>query len=198
MCVEYLQITIHSSFAPVTPTKQKGPLFSHSITNYFHSHRHIPSLPNATNTSANLDHGRDKSEGSELEFVVGLVKVALLSDVDTGLAPAVFGSKVGKAIKLLVTARAGVGRVIGDDKTICAESFTGLAAENITLDENLVVGSAVDGLVEEVFVQVVVDVLVAESTGGTTSTHVLPVVVVVADVEVARVKVAEGGVVSYK
>lgn len=55
-----------------------------------------------------------------------------------------------------------------------------------------------DGLVEEIFVKIVVDVLVAESTGRTTGTHVFPVVVVVADVKVAIVKVAEGSIVSDK
>jgi hypothetical protein len=54
----------------------------------------------------------------------------------------------------------------------------------------------VDGLVEEVDVEVVVDVLVPETPGRTAGAHVVPVVVVVGDVEMARVDVAEGGVVA--
>ena len=51
-------------------------------------------------------------------------------------------------------------------------------------------------LVEEVDIQVVVDVLVAEPASGTAGAHVLPVVVVVGDVEMARVEGPEGGIVA--
>lgn len=53
-----------------------------------------------------------------------------------------------------------------------------------------------DRLVQEVNVVVVVDVLVTEATGGTASALVPPVVVVVGDVQVAKVDVAEVGVVA--
>lgn len=53
----------------------------------------------------------------------------------------------------------------------------------------LVVGARVDGLVEEIDVEVVVDMLVTESTGGSARAGVFPVVVVVGDVEVAGVYV---------
>lgn len=51
-------------------------------------------------------------------------------------------------------------------------------------------------LVQIVDVQVVVHMLVAEATGGTACALVTPVVVVVGDVQVAKVDVAEGVVVS--
>jgi len=50
----------------------------------------------------------------------------------------------------------------------------------------------VDGLIQEGGVEVVVDVLVAEATGGAASADVGPVVVMVGDVEVACVYLAEG------
>jgi len=50
----------------------------------------------------------------------------------------------------------------------------------------------VDGLVEEGGVEIVVDVLVAEATGGTTCADVGPVVMMVGDVQVACVYLAEG------
>lgn len=53
-----------------------------------------------------------------------------------------------------------------------------------------------DSLVQEVLVQVVVHMLVAKATSGTTGSHVAPVVVMVCDVEVAEVEVAEGSVVA--
>jgi hypothetical protein len=56
----------------------------------------------------------------------------------------------------------------------------------------------VDGLVQEILVKVVVHMLVAETSSGSTSTHVSPVVVVVCDVKVAKVEIAEGSVVSYE
>lgn len=49
-----------------------------------------------------------------------------------------------------------------------------------------------DRLVQEVLVQVVVDVLVAEAPRGTAGARVAPVVVVVGDVQVAKVDVAQG------
>jgi hypothetical protein len=54
----------------------------------------------------------------------------------------------------------------------------------------------VQRLVPKVDVQVVVDVLVAEAPGGSARALVAPVVVVVGDVQVARVDVAEGVVVA--
>ncbi|CAF3525084.1 unnamed protein product [Fusarium graminearum] len=53
-----------------------------------------------------------------------------------------------------------------------------------------------DGLVQEVLVKVVVDVLVTESSSGSTRTHVSPVVVVVCNVKVAEVEIAEGSIVT--
>ena len=51
-------------------------------------------------------------------------------------------------------------------------------------------------LVEEVDIQVVVDVLVAEPAGGAAGAHVAPVVVVIGDVEMAGIEGPEGGVVA--
>ena len=51
-------------------------------------------------------------------------------------------------------------------------------------------------LVEEVDIQVVVDVLVAEPAGRAAGAHVAPVVVVVGDVEMAGIQGPEGGVVA--
>ena len=55
-----------------------------------------------------------------------------------------------------------------------------------------------DGLVEEVDIEVVVDVLVPETAGRTAGPHVPPVVVVVGDVEVIGVDITERGVVADK
>lgn len=48
-----------------------------------------------------------------------------------------------------------------------------------------------NGLVQEVLIQVVVDMLVTESSSGSTSTGVPPVVMVVGDVKVSRIDVSE-------
>lgn len=60
----------------------------------------------------------------------------------------------------------------------------------------LVIGSTVDSLVQEVLVEIVVNMLVAKPTGRTASSHVAPVVVMICDVEVAEVEIAEGSVVA--
>lgn len=113
-----------------------------------------------------------------------------------GREKALTGTKVRVAVELLVTADASVGRVLRDDQAVGAQGLAGLAAENVALDEDLVVGARVDGLVEEVLVEVVVDVLAAEAAGGAARAHVLPPVVVVGDVQLAGVDVAEIGVVA--
>ena len=55
-----------------------------------------------------------------------------------------------------------------------------------------------DGLVQEVLVEVVVHVLMTESSSGSTSTHVSPVVVMVCNMKMAKVEVAESSVVTYE
>lgn len=55
-----------------------------------------------------------------------------------------------------------------------------------------------DGLVEKVLVKIVIYMLMTESSGRPSSTHVAPVVVMVRDVEVAKVEVAESSVIAYK
>lgn len=101
-------------------------------------------------------------------------------------------TEVGKAVNLLVAAHARVGAVLGDDEPVRTEGLARVAAEDVALDEHLVVGARVDGLVSKVLVEVVVDVLVAEAAGGTARSRAAPVVVVVGDVQVAPVDVAQG------
>lgn len=55
-----------------------------------------------------------------------------------------------------------------------------------------------NGLVQEVFVKVVVDMLVAESASRATSTHVSPIVVVVRNVKMSVVEIAECSVVAHE
>ena len=55
-----------------------------------------------------------------------------------------------------------------------------------------------DGLVQEVLVEVVVHVLMTESSSRPTGTHVSPVVVMICNVKVAKVKVTESSVVTYE
>lgn len=73
------------------------------------------------------------------------------------------GSEVHVSINLKVSLRAGVGRVLRDDQAVGGGGSAGVAEESVGLDEHLVVGARLDGLVAVVDVQVVVDVLVAEA-----------------------------------
>lgn len=73
-------------------------------------------------------------------------------------------AKVSKSINLIISIRRGVGGVHWDDKPVGAQCLGGVAAEDVTLDEDLVVGAGVDGLVVEVIVEVVVEMLMSEST----------------------------------
>ena len=81
-------------------------------------------------------------------------------------------AKVHVSINLKVALGTAVGRVLGNDQTVSGSGSPGLAKEGVGFDEHLVVGAALDGLVAVVDVEVVVDVLVAEATGGATSTAV--------------------------
>lgn len=47
------------------------------------------------------------------------------------------GSKVGIAIKLLVTTSASVGRVHRDDKPVGAQSLASIASEDVAFNKNL-------------------------------------------------------------
>ena len=146
-----------------------------------------------TNTNASKNGERQLVEVSELVLVRGLGEVADVGDVHGGLAEVVLCAyslatislstsncdaakltlaKVHVSINLKVACGTAVGRVLGNDKTVGGSGSPGLAEESVGLDEHLIVGAALDGLVAVVDVEVVVDVLVAEATGGTTSTAV--------------------------
>jgi hypothetical protein len=77
-------------------------------------------------------------------------------------------TEVRKAIDLEVAVWASVGTVFGDDKPICAQSLPSLAAEYVAFHQDLIVASAMNGLVQKILVQVVVDVLVTKSSSRTT------------------------------
>lgn len=105
------------------------------------------------------------------------------------------GTEIGKAVELLVAAGAAVGRVLRDDEAVGVKGGPRLP-EDVALHEHLVIGAGVDGLVQELLVVVVVDVLVPEAAGGTSRALVLPEVVVVGDVQMAKVDVAEVRIVA--
>lgn len=127
----------------------------------------------------------------ELVPVRRMGEVADLSDIHTGLSKVVLRSKVCKSVNLKVTVRAGIWAILGDDETICAERLAGLSPEDVAFDQHLVVTARVDGLVEEVHVEVVVDVLMTEAASRATSSLIAPVVVVVGDVEMALVDISQ-------
>ena len=81
-------------------------------------------------------------------------------------------AKVHVSINLKVPLGTTVGRVLWNYQAVSGSGSPGLAEESVGFDEHLVVGAALDGLVAVVDVEVVVDVLVAEATGGATSTAV--------------------------
>lgn len=112
------------------------------------------------------------------------------------LAEIVLRAEVGKSVKFVVTVGAGVGAVLGDDETVGAQCLPCVTGEDIALNENLVVTSAVDSLVQKILVQVVVDVLVTEAASRATSTRISPVVVVVSDVKMPSIDVPESVAVS--
>ena len=112
------------------------------------------------------------------------------------LAKIVLRAEVGESVKFVVTIGAGVGAVLGDDETVCAQCLPRVTSENVALDENLVVTSTVDSLVQEILVQIIVDMLVTEAASWATSTGVPPIVVVVGDVKMSRVDVPESVAVS--
>lgn len=62
----------------------------------------------------------------------------------------------------------------------------------------MIIAAAMDSLIQKILIQVVVDVLVPEASRGPARTRIAPVVVVVGDVQVAGIDVAEGVAVSYQ
>lgn len=146
-----------------------------------------------SNTDTSKDGERKLVEVGELVLVRGLGEVADVGDVHGGLAEVVLCAyslatislstsncdaakltlaKVHVSINLKVACGTAVGRVLGNDKTVGGSGSPGLAEEGVGLDEHLVVGAALDGLVAVVDVEVVVDMLVAEAAGGTTGAAV--------------------------
>lgn len=107
-------------------------------------------------------------------------------------------TEIGISIKFVISKRRSVWRILWDDKSVCAESFTGIPSENVTLDKDLVIGTRVDGLVTEILVVVVVEMLVSESACVSASTQVSEIVVVVCQVEIAIVNSTEFVIISYQ
>lgn len=133
----------------------------------------------------------DRVERCQIILVRRLSEIPNPRDVDTSIPKIVLGAQVGKPVQLLVAADAGVGAVLGDDQAVGAQGLAGVAAEDVALDEDVVVGAGVDGLEVKVVVVVVVDVLAAEAPGGAARALALPAVVVVGYAELERVYLAE-------
>lgn len=114
-------------------------------------------------TGAALHNLLNLLEWSKLVLVRRLGEVADLSNVDTSLSEVVLCTKVSEAVQFVVAVGASVGAVLRDDKSVCTESLACLALEDITFNEDLVIAAGVDGLVQEVNIEVVEDVLVTEN-----------------------------------
>lgn len=123
-------------------------------------------------------------------------EVTDLGNVDMGSSKVVESTEVGETIELIVTKRRGVRGVLHNNKTICAKCLTGIASEDVTLDQDLIVRSGVDSLETEVLVVVVIQMLVSKATSVTTCGKVAPVVVVVSQMKLAAINVAKFVVVS--
>lgn len=134
----------------------------------------------------------DRVERCQIILVRRLCEIPNPRNVDPSTPKVILGAQVGKPIQLLVAADARVGAVLGDDQAVGAQGLAGVAAEDVALDEDVVVGAGVDGLEVKVVVVVVVDVLAAEAPGGAAGALALPAVVVVGDAELERVYLAEG------
>ena len=87
-------------------------------------------------------------------------------------------------------------RLVRNDQAVGAERLASVAPKDVPFNKDLIIGARVDRLVEEVDVEVVVDVLVTETAGGTARALVAPVVVIVGDVEMTEVDISERGVVA--
>lgn len=99
--------------------------------------------------------------------------------------------QIRKPINLLISTHTSIRAVFRNHQTISTQRGAGISPKDIALDEDLIVGAGVDGLVQKVLVQVVVEMLVSESTRGTSSSDVAPEIVVVRDVQVALIDFAE-------
>lgn len=71
-------------------------------------------------------------------------------------------TQIRKSINLLIPTDTRIRTILRDHQSIRIERNRRVADELVALDENLVVGSGVDGLVEVVFVEIVVDMLMSE------------------------------------
>ena len=147
------------------------------------------------NTRAKLDQFRHKLQWGQLVPVRSLGEGSDFGNVDSGAAPIVSIAQICKAIFFVITADAKVWRVFWDDEAVSADRLTGIPSEDIAFDKGLVVRSRVDGLVVEIFVVVVVNMMETETAGGTTGSKTLPEIVVVGNVIFAQF-MGESGFVS--
>lgn len=101
------------------------------------------------------------------------------------------GTKICESINLKISIRAGVGAVFGYDKSICAQGLPCLTGEYIAFNKNLVIAPAVNSLVQEVLIQVIVDVLMTKATCGASSARVSPVVVMICDMKMTGINIPQ-------
>lgn len=171
---------------------------------FYIQHAQLVTMPNSANdscsdlvdTSVSNNDGRHIRKRSQSVCIRHTGEVSNLGDIDTGTSKVIQSTQVCKSIKFVITERRGIWRILGDDKAVSGKRLTGVAGEDVTLYEDLVVGSRMDGLIAEIFVVVVIDVLRSKSSSWATSTDVLEVVVVVRDVEATVIDVSECWVVA--
>lgn len=94
-------------------------------------------------------------------------------------------------VNLKIAVGTRVGAVLGNNKPVCAQSLPRLACKHIAFYQDLIVAPAMNRLIEEVLVKIVVDVLVTKSSSRPTGAFVLPVVVMVSNVKMAKIDVPE-------
>lgn len=128
-------------------------------------------------------------------------------------------SEIREAVDFFIPTSARIWTVFWDHEAVGVQSDGGVANKFIAFDEDLVVGAGVNGLVEIVFVQVIVNMLMTTSSHGqecevwkkgrlsqdspespsrTSCPAIFPVVVVVSDMEMAKVDITEDIGISYE
>ena len=153
---------------------------------------------NLSQTRTTLHHLLHLLQRRKLVLIRGPGKISHLRNIHPRRPKIILRPQIRKPINLKVPVGARIWTVVWNHQSIRTQRLARIASEDIALDENLIVAAGVDGLVEKVDIEIVVDVLVAEAAGWPAGSFVAPVVVVVCNVEMALIYISQCVAVSYE
>ena len=100
-------------------------------------------------------------------------------------------TKICEPINLKIPVRRCVWAIIRNDQAVRRQGLPRVTAEHITLDENLIVAAAMNGLIVEIFIEIIIHMLMSKAASWTSRARVLPVIVMVRNMQMTYIDVSE-------